>query len=92
VTSFSEGDTVEPRERPVCLGGRICRVDDAKGIYIDLGSAEGVQVGDTFSISRLGKGVGRIRVTETHDHWSVTQPAEKAAAPLEKGDFVERVP
>lgn len=89
-----EGDLVSLKKLGPALAGRICTpAGTPQGIFIDLGLRDGARPGQTFTVSRLGKTTGSLRLQNVNEHWSTAEPLDGAAPSLfEKGDYVELAP
>jgi hypothetical protein len=93
IDAISKGDLVALKKLGPALAGRIRSEPAKQGIYLNLGSDDGARAGQLFRISRLGREIGRIRLTIVHEHWSIAQPEEGFTTELfQRDDFAELVP
>ena len=89
---IAQNDEVLLKDPKSSLVGKVRRIDDKRGIFIDIGQLQGAKVGMTFEVRRQGKALGRIAVKELGPHHAVCDTvAPLTAAELQPEDFAESV-
>lgn len=87
------GDEIYTRELDKVLSGKISFSNAQKNLLaIDLRARDGVKVGQTFEVHRLGKKIGLLKVTDVQQWGSWAAPeGDTQFGDLTKGDIVRVV-
>ncbi|HEY3226268.1 MAG TPA: hypothetical protein VGK61_04635 [Planctomycetota bacterium] len=88
----AQNDEILLKDPKTSLVGKVKRIDDKFGIYIEIGQLQGAKLGMQFEVRRQGRTLGRIAVKQLGPHHSVCEPVGALKADeVQMDDFVESV-